>query len=58
MAASLIQCHRDPDLGFHGILGDAEKALDTEVLLDPLEEQFDSPARAYNSQLVKGANVI
>ena len=34
---------RGPDLGEHGVLGDAEKALQLEVLLDPLEEQLDLP---------------
>lgn len=34
----------DPDLGFDGVLGIAEKAFDAEVLFDPPEEQFDLPA--------------
>ena len=38
-----VDRHGDPDLGFDGVLGGAVKGLDTQVLLDPFEEQFDSP---------------
>ena len=31
----------DPDLCLDCILGGAEEGLDAEMLLDPLEEQFD-----------------
>ena len=34
---------RDPDLGFDGIFRGAEKSLDAQVLLDPFEEQLDTP---------------
>src|SRR6266705_5379874 len=34
----------DPDLSLHGILGGTEEGLDAEVLLDPLEKEFDLPA--------------
>ena len=34
----------DPDLCLDCILGGAEEGLDAEMLLDPLEEQFDLPA--------------
>ena len=33
-----------PDLSLHGVLACAEKVLDAQVLLDPLEEEFDLPA--------------
>ena len=39
-----MHAHGDPDLGQHGVAGGAEEALDPEVLLDPLEEEFDLPA--------------
>src|SRR5438128_2635446 len=35
---------RDIDLEAHGILAAAEEAADFEVLLEPLEQQFDRPA--------------
>ena len=35
---------RGDDLDAHRILAGAEKALDLQVLLDPLEEQLDLPA--------------
>ena len=41
-----VDADGDPDLGLHGILGGAEEAFDTEVLLDPFEEKFDLPAVA------------
>ena len=41
-----------PDLGLHGILAGAGRKLDAQMLLDPLEEQFDLPAA-----FVKGAMV-
>lgn len=34
----------DPYLGSHRVLAGAEECFDAEVLLDPLEEQFDLPA--------------
>jgi len=30
-------------LGFHRVFGRAEKPLDAQMLLDPLEKQFDLP---------------
>ena len=36
--------HGAPDLRLHRILAGAQKALDAQVLLDPLEEQLDLPA--------------
>ncbi len=38
-----IDGYGDPYLGFHGVLGGAIESLDTEVLLDPFEEQLDLP---------------
>ena len=35
--------HGNPDLGFDGIFARAQKCLDTQMLLDPFEEQFDLP---------------
>ena len=40
-----VNAHRNPDLGHDSILRGAEKGLDLEVLLDPLKEQLDLPAR-------------
>ena len=39
-----VSADRDPDLRLHGVLAGAEKRLDAQVLLDPLEEQLDLPA--------------
>src|SRR5258708_13258571 len=36
---------RRPDLGEDGVFRGAEEALELEVLLEPLEEQLDLPAR-------------
>jgi len=36
----------DPDLRAHGVGASAVERLDAEVLLDPLEEDLDLPARA------------
>ena len=33
-----------PDLCLHGVLAGAQESLDTQVLLDPFEEQLDLPA--------------
>src|SRR5882724_13498327 len=41
----------DPDLGLDGVLGSAEETLDTEMLLEPFEKQFDLP-----TALVESAN--
>ena len=38
-----------PDLRLHGILAVADEALDLQMLLDPLEEQFDLPAALVQS---------
>ena len=34
----------NPDLGLYRIFGSAVECLDTEMLLDPFEEQFDLPS--------------
>ena len=41
-----VGSHGAPDLRFHGVLAGAEEAFDAQVLLDPLEEQFDLPTTA------------
>jgi hypothetical protein len=41
-----INAHGDPHLGLHRVDRVAVERLDPEVLLDPLEEQFDLPATA------------
>ena len=35
-----------PDWGLHGVLGVAVERLNSQVLFDPFEEQFDWPAAA------------
>lgn len=39
-----VSTDRDPYLRLHSILAGAQKGLDTQMLLDPLEEQLDLPA--------------
>lgn len=39
-----IGAHRNPDLRSHGVLTGAQKHLNSQVLLDPFEEQLDLPA--------------
>lgn len=39
-----INADSNPDLGFHGIDAGSEKGFDSEVLFDPFEKDFDSPA--------------
>ena len=46
-----VQGHRNLGLRLHGVRGCAVELLDAQVLLDPLEEQLDLPAR-----LVQRAN--
>jgi hypothetical protein len=36
---------RNRDLNANGVLGDTDKVLDAQGLLDPTEEQFDIPYR-------------
>ena len=40
-----VDCHRDPDLSLDRVLAVTVKSLDPQVLFDPLEKQFDLPAR-------------
>jgi len=35
---------RDPELRLHRVLGGAEEAMDSQMLLDPLEKQLHLPA--------------
>ena len=46
-----VNNHSYPDLDLYRIGGSAIEGLDSEVLFDPFEEQFDFP-----SCLVKGGN--
>ena len=41
-----IDRDRDPDLGAHRVLAEAEERFDAQVLLDPTKEQLDLPAAA------------
>jgi len=36
-----VSCDRDPYLRLDGIFADFQKGFDTQMLLDPFEEQFD-----------------
>src|SRR4030043_1229800 len=39
-----VHADRDPYLGLDGVDGRAKKRLDTQILLDPFEEEFYLPA--------------
>jgi len=39
-----VASNGDPELGLEGVVARAEEVFDPPGLLDPLEEQFDSPA--------------
>ena len=39
-----VYAHCDPDLGFHGVLAQSVEGLDSQILLDPFEEELDLPA--------------
>jgi hypothetical protein len=41
-----VGAHRNPYLCLYGVLPGAQEGLDTQMLLDPSEEQFDLPALA------------
>jgi len=41
--------HGAPDLRLHGVLARSQKSFDTQVLFDPLEEQFHLPATLVQS---------
>jgi hypothetical protein len=36
----------DPDLGLHGILAGAEECLDSQMMLDPFEEELSADSMA------------
>ena len=38
-----VDSHGDPDLRLHGVLERTIESLDSQMLLDPFEEQFDPP---------------
>ena len=44
MATKHIYRHRNPYLRLHSVFRRAVELLDSKMLLDPLEEQFDMPA--------------
>ena len=44
-----IMDKRDIDLGHDGVFAGSKKALDFEILFDPLEEDFNLPALFVNS---------
>jgi hypothetical protein len=46
-----------PDLDEHSILGSAVKGFDLQVLLDPLEKEFDLPAAAVEFGYLQGRQV-
>lgn len=39
-----VSCHGAPDLRLHGVLAVANEMLDSQVLLDPFEEQLHLPS--------------
>ena len=43
-----VNAQGDPDLGAHGVLRCTEEGFDSQVLLDPFEEEFDLPATPVN----------
>ena len=43
-----IDGNGDPDWSLHGVLAGALECLDSQVLLDPFEEQFHLPAAFVN----------
>src|SRR3990170_3669145 len=38
-----VDADRDPDLRLHGVVGRAVESFDSQMLLDPFEEQLDLP---------------
>src|SRR5258706_7509674 len=51
-----VGTHRRPDLDTHCVLRVANKAVNTEVLFDPSEEQFDLPACPVQLSDIQGRN--
>ena len=50
----------NPDLSFYSVLGGAVEPLDTQMLFDPFEEQFDLPTtfvERTNSERWKGSMI-
>ena len=47
-----VHRNRDPELRLHRVLGSAEEALDSQMLLDPLEKQPHLPALPNSAQTV------
>jgi hypothetical protein len=38
-----VDAHCNPYLRLHGVIAGAKEMFDSKVLLDPLEEEFDTP---------------
>jgi hypothetical protein len=53
----LVSDQGGPDLDQHGILGGSVKGLNFQVLLDPLEKEFDLPAAAVEFGHLQGRQV-
>src|SRR5688572_1947900 len=47
----------NPHLSLHGVLRGTEECFDSQMLLDPFEEQFDLPATATERRDVCGAEI-
>ena len=52
-----VDRHRNPDLSFDGIFAISVECLDSQVLLDPFEEQFHLPARLVEQTDGEGGQV-
>ena len=50
--------HGAPDLRLHCFLAVAQKLLDTQLLLDPFEEQLDVPAAFVQAAMVNGGKLV
>ena len=55
-----LSANRNPDLRFHFVLGGSERRLDSQMPLDPREEQRDLPVLAVQArdQLGFGCEVV
>src|SRR4030042_4783126 len=49
-----INADSNPDLSLHSVLGGAEKCFDSQVLLDPFEEEFYLPSALVKSSDCQG----
>ena len=53
-----IDTEGDPNLGQHGVACGTEEGLDLQVLLDPLEKQFDLPTFFVDLSNLFGLEVV